>query len=244
MLKMYINNSDYAHYICADVVSDKNDADVEVYVLSAGMSSVALMQAFQACRTNPMKAYYYIDPSDEVFAGLAENAIRRGTLHIFSSIESLALSINGKYDMVLDTAVRRCLKESAENYCVEIDDIDMLCSVVKDTIDRYGVYAAMMSVLRMLQSGRSLSTGLYSNVLRSILPIYASVENSVNSYRECSSQLVSVLAAARIFRVNIKNIESYDAMTLHVMLKPIRKDTMNLDDRRDVIVRVAKENIL
>lgn len=240
---MYINNLAYTRYICADVV-EKSEADIEVYILTDDMSAVDLMKAFKACRMNPLKAYYCVVSEDKEFVQLATDAVKRGTLHVFTCVENLVESINGRYELVIDNVISRCLTESAEAWGVPVIDKETLVKVVRDTIDRQGVYAAVVTILRSLQSGRDLSVGLYANVLKSVVSIYASVESSVQMYRETGSQLLSVLASAKVYKTGLKDVSNYNDMVLHVMLKPISNGQDNLHERRDTVVRVAKENIL
>ena len=56
--------------------------DIHVYVLDENMKALSLMEAFRACRYNPLRTYYYIPRTETNFSKYAMESISRGTVNI------------------------------------------------------------------------------------------------------------------------------------------------------------------
>lgn len=241
---VYCNNEKYAKNFLIPVTEDKEKAAIEVYVLESTMSPLELMKAFRACRINPMKAWYYIPEEPAEFHEYAFDAIRRGTLNIYHDWNVLVSALSDDVLGTTEKEIAKCVETSfaAFGYDVDQDMLGFISAAVLSATDRYGAFPACKALLQMLESGKKPNPALYNTIMKNMLTLYASVENAVNEFRQNGSHILSVLAAERIYKITIPKQEEFDRVAVHVMFQPLTPDMHDLKERRQQIVRVAKEN--
>ncbi|MCM1441548.1 MAG: hypothetical protein NC131_20425 [Roseburia sp.] len=242
---VYCNSALHRKDFVIPVVDDKDEADIEVYVLESTMTPLDLMKAFRACRVNPMKAWYYIPPEPKEFHDYAYDAIHRGTLNIYHDWEVLTSALSNNVLATTEKEIQKCVTMSFDNFGYDVDE-DM-CRFIADAVlnatDRYGAYPACKALLQMLESGKTPNVPLYNNIMKSTLTLYAAVENAVNEFRQNGSHILGVLASERIYKIALPKQEEFDRVTVHVMFQPLTPEMHDLKGRCQQIVRVAKENV-
>lgn len=243
-MAIYCNDKKYAKEFVIPITENKDEAEVEVYVLLHTMSPLDLMKAFRACRINPMKAWYYIPSEPAEFHDYAYDAIKRGTLNIYHDWDVLMSALSGDIISSAETEISKCVQQSVANFGYEIDydTCKFLSGAVYSATERYGAFPACKALLKMLESGRRPNVPLYNEVMKSSIMLYASVESAVNEFRQTGSHILGVLAGEKIYKLFIEKQSEFDRVAIHILFQPLTPDVHDLHERRSQLVRVAKEN--
>ena len=94
MLNVFTDRTDFDLGIDDHGLS--GDKDINIYVLDEDMRALSLMEAFRACRYDPLRTYYYIPKTESNFSRYATESIKRGTVNVFSDLEELRDSLREK----------------------------------------------------------------------------------------------------------------------------------------------------
>lgn len=95
--------------------------EINIYVLDEKMSALSLMEAFRACRFNPLRTYYYIPDTESNFAAYARDSISRGTVNLFSDLNELREALQGEVEDWKTYSIPDCISKTAQNFKVFVN---------------------------------------------------------------------------------------------------------------------------
>ncbi len=217
--------------------------DIHIYVLEEGMSALSLMEAFRACRYNPLRTYYFIPKTDSNFSSYAIESISRGTVNIFSDIEELRDSLRSEAEAWRSHSIPECIQKSAANFKVMVnrEAVTALSVGVTTELNKNSCYTVAVALMRLFQSGEPLRLAQFQSHLGQALENCSQAQKANAAFAEYHSHFLSTLVA------NGKEInpswhtEEYDGMALHVMFQPFSPETKSINNRVKIISQLTKE---
>lgn len=217
--------------------------EINVYVLDEKMSALSLMEAFRACRTNPLRTYYYIPDTESNFAAYARESISRGTMNLYTDLEELRAVLEGEVEDWRTYSIPDCILKTAQNFKVFVNQntVTDLSVEVSSALRKNSCYTVGMTLLHMFQSKIPLLSTQFKEELEHTLAGSKTARIANEEFKLRGSQFLSVLVAGN------KNIDislhtdEYNSMALHVMFQPFDPEQKNLKSRVRIITQLLKE---
>lgn len=217
--------------------------EINIYVLEEKMSALSLMEAFRACRTNPLRTYYYIPDTESHFSSYARESISRGTVNVFSDLEELRAALQGEVEEWRTYSVPDCISKTAENFKVFINQnsITDLSVGVSSALRKNSCYTVALALLHLFQSKEPLLSAQFKEELEHTIAGSKTARKANEEFKLRGSQFLSVLAAANE-EIDIScHTDEYNSMALHVMFQPLEPEQKNLNSRVRIITQLLKE---
>lgn len=217
--------------------------DIHVYVLDENMKALSLMEAFRACRYNPLRTYYYIPRTETNFSKYAMESISRGTVNIFTDLKELREALNGEMDAWRSYSIPECIAKSAEHFKVLLNrDMSTGLSVaVSGALRRYSCYTVAEALFKLLESKEQLNEAGFEACRKQVLEENPKAQKAEEEYGQNGSQFLSVLAAAGKEIDTAWGTQEYDEMTLHVMFQPFDPEGRGIEHRVKIVGQLIKE---
>lgn len=241
MLKVFTDREDFDLGI--EDYGLSGGSDINIYVLDEHMSALSLMEAFRACRHNPLRTYYYIPETKSNFSKYATESISRGTVNVFSDLDELKSSLQGEVEAWRSYSVPECVKKSAANYkfLLNRDTATSLSVAVTSALHKNSCYTVAAALVKMLDSGNHLLASEFIRCKEQLLEESEKVKRAEKEFGFYGSQFLSVLAAGGKKTDPAWQTEEYDGITMHVMLQPFEPDSRDLDNRVKIVAQLRKE---
>ena len=217
--------------------------DINLYVLDENMKALSLMEAFRACRYNPLRTYYYVPKTESNFSRYATESISRGTVNIFSDLNELREALNGEMDAWRSYSIPECVAKSAERFKVLLNrDMSTALSVaVSGALRKNSCYTVAAALFQMFRSKEQLDEAGFEMWKKQVMEDSPQAQRAEEEFRQHGSQFLSVLAAAGKERDTAWGTEEYDEMTLHVMFQPFEPEGRGIAHRVKIIGQLVKE---
>lgn len=217
--------------------------DIHVYVLDEKMSALSLMEAFRACRSNPLRTYFYIPDTESDFSKFARESISRGTVNVFSDLEELKAVLRSEVDAWRTYSIPDFIQKSAENFKIftSRDMVNNLSVEVTSALRRNSCYTVALALLRLFQSGEPLLVPEFQASLAHILETRKKARMANDEFKQRESQFLSVLVAGNKKTDISQHTDEYNGIALHVMFQPLTPEDKHLDDRVRIITQLVKE---
>lgn len=231
MLKVFTDRTDFDLGIDDHGLS--GDKDINVYVLDEDMRALSLMEAFRACRHDPLRTYYYIPKTESNFARYAAESLKRGTVNVFSDLEELRDSLRTEVDAWCSYSIPECISKSAINFKIFLnrDASTSLSLAVNTALNKYSCYTVVAALEQLFHSGGAMFAPRFNAILEELQASSEKVKKADEAYRLHKSQFLSVLATFGYKIDTAWHTEEYDGMTMHVMFQP-------LEPKKDIESRV------
>ncbi len=217
--------------------------DIHVYVLEENMKALSLMEAFRACRYNPLRTYYYIPSTESNFSRYAMESISRGTVNIYTDLKDLKEALNGEMDTWRSYSIPECVAKSAEHFKVLLNrDMSTGLSVaVSGALRRHSCYTVAVALFKLLESKEQLNEAGFETWVKQVMEENPKSIKAEEAYSQHGSQFLSVLAAAGKGVDTTWATEEYDEMTLHVMFQPFDPEGRGIEHRVKIVGQLVKE---
>lgn len=217
--------------------------DINIYVLEESMSALSLMEAFRACRYNPLRTYYYIPKTESNFSKYATESISRGTVNVFADLEEMKEALQGEVEAYRSYSVPDCIKKTAENFKVMLsrDSATSLSVRVSSALNHHSCYTVAQALLDLFHSGKMLAPAEFDSCMQQVIENNKNAASAEQVWKEYESQFLSVLAAGKKTVDPARRTEEYDSMTLHVMLQPFAPEIKSVDSRVKMAAQLRKE---
>lgn len=217
--------------------------DINIYVLDEEMSALSLMEAFRACRYNPLRTYYYIPETKSNFSKYARESISRGTVNLYSDLEELKEALQGEVDAWRSYSIPECITKSAANYKILMnrERTTGLGVVVTAALSKNSCYTVAVALEELFKSGGSLHSQQFQEILDRTAKASEKAKRANAVFAQEQSQFLSVLAAGGK-EINTEwHTEEYDGMALHVMFQPFEPEGKSMDSRVKIVSQLIKE---
>lgn len=217
--------------------------EINIYVLDEKMSALSLMEAFRACRTNPLRTYYYIPDTESNFSSYARESISRGTVNLFSDLEELRTALQGEVEEWRTYSIPDFISKTAENFMVLINQnsITDLSVEVSSALRKNSCYTVALALLHLFQAKEPLLASQFREKLEHTIASSKTARKANEEFKLRGSQFLSVLAAANK-EIDIScHTDEYNSMALHVMFQPLEPEQKNLNSRVRIITQLLKE---
>ncbi len=217
--------------------------DINIYILEENMSALSLMEAFRACRYNPLRTYYYIPRTKSNFSKYATESISRGTVNVFDDLEEMKEALQGEVEAWRSYSIPECIKKSAGNFKVMLsrDTATALSVRVTSSISHHSCYTVAKALMELFLSGKPLVPGEFDASLSQVIDTDPKAADAEKVWKEYKSQFLSVLAAGKKPVDPAHHTEEYDSMALHVLLQPFAPEMPSLDSRVKMVAQLLKE---
>lgn len=217
--------------------------DINVYVLDEKMSALSLMEAFRACRFNPLRTYYYIPDTESNFASYARESISRGTVNVYSDLDELRAALEGEVEEWRTYSIPDCISKTAANFKVFINQhtVNNLSLAVTAALRKNSCYTVALALLQMFQAHDPLLEQQFAEQLDHVLAGSKAARKANEEFKLRGSQFLSVLVAANKSVDISRHTDEYNSMALHVMFQPLEPEQKNLDSRVRIITQLLKE---
>lgn len=217
--------------------------EINIYVLDEKMSALSLMEAFRACRTNPLRTYYYIPDTESNFSSYAKESISRGTVNLFSDLEELRTALQGEVEEWRTYSIPDCISKTAENFKVLINQnsITDLSVGVSSALRKNSCYTVALALLHLFQDKEPLLAAQFKEKLEHTIASSKTARKANEEFKLHGSQFLSVLAAANKEIDISHHTDEYNSMALHVMFQPLETEQKNLNSRVRIITQLLKE---
>ncbi len=217
--------------------------DINIYILEENMSALSLMEAFRACRYNPLRTYYYIPKTKSNFSKYATESISRGTVNVFDDLEEMKEALQGEAEAWRSYSIPECIKKSAGNFKVLLsrDTATALSVRVTSAISHHSCYTVARALMELFLSGKHLLPGEFDACLEQVLKTDEKAADAEKAWKDYESHFLSVLAAGKKPVDPDHRTEEYDGLALHVMLQPFAPGPTSLDSRVKIVAQLLKE---
>ena len=209
------------------------DKDINIYVLDEDMRALSLMEAFRACRYDPLRTYYYIPKTESNFSRYATESIKRGTVNVFSDLEELRDSLRSEVEAWCAYSIPECIARSTVNFKIlaNREASTSLSMAVTTALNKCSCYTVTRALQQLFQSGGPLFAQQFKAVLEELQASDPQVQKADEAFRTYGSQFLSVLAVDDHKIDRAWQTEEYEGMTMHVMFQP-------LEPKKDIQSRV------
>lgn len=209
------------------------DKDINIYVLDEDMRALSLMEAFRACRYDPLRTYYYIPKTESDFFRYATESIKRGTVNVFSDLEELRDSLRGEVEAWCAYSIPECITRSTVNFKIlaNREASTSLSMAVTTALNKCSCYTVVKALQQLFQSGGPLFDQQFKTILAELKATDPQAQKADEAFKTYGSQFLSVLAADDRQIDTAWHTEEYDGMTMHVMFQP-------LEPKKDIQSRV------
>lgn len=217
--------------------------DINVYILDENMKALSLMEAFRACRRNPLRTYYYIPKTESNFSKYAVESISRGTVNVFYDLDELREALSGEMEAWRFYSVPECISKSAMNFKIMInrDTSTSLSIAVTAALRKSSCYTVGAALLELFQSRGALQGTEFENCRKKVLETSEEARRADEEFKRSGSQFLSVLVARGKDITSVKTTEEYDEMALHVMFQPFEPNGKDMEYRGKIISQLMKE---
>ncbi len=241
MLKVYTDRPDFDLGI--EDYDLSGGKEISIYVLDEQMSALWLMEAFRACRYNPLRTYYYIPDTESHFSQYARESISRGTVNLFSDLEEMKEALQSEVDAWRSYSIPECITKSAANYKILLnrERVTGISVAVTAALNKNSCYTIALALEKLFQSGGSLFSQQFLQILEEVLADSQKAREANAVFARENSQFLSVLAAGGREINREWHTEEYDGMALHVMFQPFEPEGKGLDARVKIVAQLIKE---
>lgn len=217
--------------------------EINIYVLDETMSALSLMEAFRACRFNPLRTYYYIPDTESNFASYARDSISRGTVNLFSDLKELREALQGEVEDWRTYSIPDCISKTAQNFKVFINPSTTtdLSVEVSAALRKNSCYTVALTLLHMFQNKKPLLGTQFKEELEHTVENSKTARKANEEFKLRGSQFLSVLAADNKEIDISRHTDEYNSMALHVMFQPMDPEQKNLKSRIRIITQLRKE---
>ena len=217
--------------------------EINIYVLDEKMSALSLMEAFRACRFNPLRTYYYIPDTESNFAAYARDSISRGTVNLFSDLNELREALQGEVEDWKTYSIPDCISKTAQNFKVFVNPSTTtdLSVEVSAALRKNSCYTVATALLHMFQEKEPLLGTQFKEELEHTMAVSKTARKANEEFKLRGSQFLSVLAAENKEIDISRHTDEYNSMALHVMFQPLDPEQKNLKSRLRIITQLRKE---
>ncbi len=241
MFKVHTDNSNFNLGI--DDYGPSGGTEINIYILEENMSALSLMEAFRACRHNPLRTYYYVPETKSKFSQYARESISRGTVNIFTDLDELRDSLRTETEAWRSHSIPECIQKTAANFKILLNQeaVTSLSVAIGTAMNKNSCYTVALALLHLLLSGESLRTSSFHSSLSQVLEENKAAQTANEEFLLHQSHFLSVLAASGKKADASWHTEEYDGMALHVMFQPFDREMKSLDSRVKIISQLIKE---